>query len=731
MTIARRARVRHPWLDNPRKLLAVLSLVLCAGGSASCGPGDAPGARAGETEGIDDVAEVPQPTTCGIQVAVYPVQGKHNHGYDSTAGDSSQWSCDDAHSNSDFVGGDHLGNDIWATEGTPVVATVSGTLTKVAWSDYSGNKLTIVDDCGWSHFYCHLQDFAPGIGNGDPIEAGEIVGYVGKTGTASNGVVHLHYSIYPDGVYDDGVDPWPHLHAVEQAVCEPGGCAGAAESESCGESELTLDAIAYAEAASTTDVDGDGRADLCGRAAAGWLCRASTGTDWAAHTMPIDGLSDASGWDDVANWSTLRVGDVTGDGRSDVCGRGDAGLRCWPSNGDGFGEPIEGPALSDENSWAHPRYYTTIRLIDFDGDGSDDVCARAADGMLCWRAEGTTFGAAIAGPPWSNANGFDHARYYGTLRTGDIDGDGRGDLCIRASQGIECWLSDGAGFAKRIDGPAWSDASGWSSMHYWSTIRLVDIDGDKRSDICARAANGLSCHRSKGDAFEEAAIVIEAMSDANGWKNNDNYATLRFADLDGDGASDVCARANARVFCWLWAGSGFGATIEGPTLADDTGWGAAEYYRTIQLADISGDGRADLCARGSGFVYCYEFDGKAFGPETALADFTDAGNWDQPAYGATLRIAGPRRCAGADCDPSEPSGGTSGASGSSGLFGPMGDDCSGSCDRGDTDSGCSTAKLPARAASLAPWLVAALACARLRRRRDRSPSARRDHGVAS
>ena len=35
-----------------------------------------------------------------------------------------------------------------------------------------------------------------------------------------NGVVHLHYSIYPNGNYNAGIDPWPHLYAVEWHVCD-------------------------------------------------------------------------------------------------------------------------------------------------------------------------------------------------------------------------------------------------------------------------------------------------------------------------------------------------------------------------------------------------------------------------------------------------------------------------------------------------------------------------------
>jgi hypothetical protein len=162
-------------------------------------------------------------TTGAAKITVFPVRGRHNTGYDSQAGNTSSWNCDRAYSNSDFVAGDHLGIDIWAPLGTPVAATVSGTLVLTGWSDYSGNKVTIKTSTGWYHFFCHLNSIAPGMVNGKTVTAGQIIGYVGKTGTASNGVIHLHYSLYPDGNYDAAINPHSLLYAVEQNVCGTSG----------------------------------------------------------------------------------------------------------------------------------------------------------------------------------------------------------------------------------------------------------------------------------------------------------------------------------------------------------------------------------------------------------------------------------------------------------------------------------------------------------------------------
>src|SRR5690606_17673386 len=164
----------------------------------------------------------------------------------------------------------------------------------------------------------------------------------------------------------------------------------------------------------------DGLADVCARAAAGWLCRPSMGTGFDASGFTIDALSNAAGFDDPSAFSTIRTGDLDGDGRADVCARTSAGVRCWISTGTGYGDAIEGPGLDDPGDWDQPMYYSTIRLADVDGDGKDDLCARGYSSILCWRSTGAGFEEdARVGPAWSTGSGFGDPSRYGTIRVGD------------------------------------------------------------------------------------------------------------------------------------------------------------------------------------------------------------------------------------------------------------------------------------------------------------------------
>ena len=386
------------------------------------------------------------------------------------------------------------------------------------------------------------------------------------------------------------------------------------------------------------DIDGDGIADMCIRGAAGMRCYKGTGEGFGPQ---IDGpsLSDDNGWGNRTNYSTIRMGDVTGDGRTDICARANGGYRCWPSTGDGFSSPIPGPPLTNGNGFAQHRFYSTIRLADVTGDGRDDFCVRTSNDFRCWPSTGDGVGEAIIGPGLADGSGWQHIFHYGTIRMGDVTGDGRADLCARGGGGIRCWPSTGDGFAPSIDGPAWSNASGWDDFQYWSTIRLADIDGDGRADICARSATGYRCHLSTGDGFGPAH-EIPALSDDNGWGRYRFYSTIRIADVTGDGTQDVCARAAAGFRCWLWTGDGFGDSFTTTILADDEGWHDERYFRTIRLADITGNGRADLCARGVGGVRCWPSTGDGFGSSYNGPALTNSAGWDAVRYYSTLRLGG-------------------------------------------------------------------------------------------
>lgn len=582
------------------------------------------------------------------------------------------------------AGTGHQGQDIrpstCANDTHWAVATTDGTITNVgSYSVY----LTAAD--GTRYDYLHMRSVRVAVG--DTVSRGERLGRVSDAFGTSSTTIHLHFNIRQvvAGYGSVYVPPYTSLIPAYESLLGTGGCSPAAEvcngsdddcdgtvddgvtnaCGACGElppevcdgrdndcdgvvdegsvcevDELRLQPAAY-DPGGTTDVDGDGRMDACARGPDGFRCWLASATGFVASDFHVAGFGDAEGFVDPTNYATIRMGDLDGDGLGDVCGRTDAGIDCYRSNGASFEGPIPGPMLDDAGAgFDATSRFSTIRMVDFDGDGDDDLCARTVDDFRCWPASEAGFGAPVTGPSWSDANGFTSPRYYGSIRMGDVTGDGKADVCVRGAVGIVCYLTeDTRYFTTRIVGPAWSDAAGWGQMPYWSTIRLADVDGDGRDDLCGRSTTDLRCHLSIGTGFATDPLVVASLSDSSGWNDHDNYSTLRAADVDGDGGEELCLRANEGIRCYRYGASGFSSFI-GPDLSDAKGWDDPAYYRTLRLGDVSGDGRADLCARGAEGLFCWGSTGLGFGSELTLPTLSDSLGWDDPAYHTTLRVAG-------------------------------------------------------------------------------------------
>jgi hypothetical protein len=115
------------------------------------------------------------------------------------------------------VVGWHHGEDIFAPLGAPVLAVADGTVFSVGWNDLGGNRLWLRDQQGNEFYYAHLSAFSPLAVDGARVRAGDVVGFVGKTGDAETTPPHLHFEIHPVGLlalgYDGVVAPYPYLVA--------------------------------------------------------------------------------------------------------------------------------------------------------------------------------------------------------------------------------------------------------------------------------------------------------------------------------------------------------------------------------------------------------------------------------------------------------------------------------------------------------------------------------------
>ena len=121
-------------------------------------------------------------------------------------------------------GGAHQGNDMMAAKRSPAVAAEAGTVKYWTTSRAAGCMLYLYGESGTVYYYIHLNNdltlkndnrgkcvrgVAYAVKNGQRVQAGQQVGYVGDSGDANGIASHLHFEMHPGG--GRAVSPYPYL----------------------------------------------------------------------------------------------------------------------------------------------------------------------------------------------------------------------------------------------------------------------------------------------------------------------------------------------------------------------------------------------------------------------------------------------------------------------------------------------------------------------------------------
>jgi murein DD-endopeptidase MepM/ murein hydrolase activator NlpD len=98
----------------------------------------------------------------------------------------------------------HTGIDIDGYTGQPIVASKDGVVIMASYYSGYGNTVIVDHGGGISTLYAHMSGFA--VTNGAGVEQGDVVGYVGCTGSCTGD--HLHFEVRVNG---SPVDPMDYL----------------------------------------------------------------------------------------------------------------------------------------------------------------------------------------------------------------------------------------------------------------------------------------------------------------------------------------------------------------------------------------------------------------------------------------------------------------------------------------------------------------------------------------
>jgi hypothetical protein len=270
-------------------------------------------------------------------------------------------------------------------------------------------------------------------------------------------------------------------------------------------------------------------------------------------------------------------------------------------------------------------------VADVDGDGLPDVLAYWNDGVVV----GRNTGAALAPPElWGKDYAWVDGKQAPPLLYGvaDIDGDGKGDTVAFEPFGVRAARSSGFEIEsvamKSFDFGTEPEAGGWYLGEHQR--ELTDVDGDGKVDLVGIREDGVWVALGETSGFRPAKRWLRAFCAEVGWK----WSQPRmFADVDGDGLPDLVGFSSLGVMVSLSEGMRFAPPRLWVRAFGDSsaagGWNASQHHRT--LADVDGDGRADVVGFGTSGVYVSLSRGLGFAePELWLGDlgYTQAGFLD-------------------------------------------------------------------------------------------------------
>ncbi len=371
---------------------------------------------------------------------------------------------------------------------------------------------------------------------------------------------------------------------------------------------------------------------------------------------------------DHFGWSIVSLGDTDGDGVTDVMvgTAGDDSVHIlFMNNGGTVKGSIEIPSqavvsfnlVSDQFGWS------TSAIGDLDGDGVTDIASgapeRSIEGVntgslyiLFMNADGTMRETAeINGGNTSGLSLVSNDRFGESVEgLGDLDGDGVTDIVVGAPGNAFSPVDTGNAYVLFMNangtvkqaitingstpnGPALDPNNRFGE----SVANLGDLDGDGTIDIAVGGSGNFLSNTDTGDVFilfmNSDATVNKTMAINDQTPNGpaltggDRFgnAVVNLGDLDGDGVTDIAAGAPGNAFTSVDTGSAYimlmnsdgtvkgtsvinGQLPNGPVLGGGNHFGAS----LANLGDLDGNGTTDIAvgapsraAGGAGMGYMY------------------------------------------------------------------------------------------------------------------------------
>ncbi len=308
-------------------------------------------------------------------------------------------------------------------------------------------------------------------------------------------------------------------------------------------------------------------ADIVGFGDGGvWVALSQGDGTFSTATLAIPNFGLNQGWQ--VGLHVRLLGDVNGDGFSDIVGFGDDGV--WTALSTGITAEAARfvlPNFGVKQGWTvanHPRL-----LADLTGDKRTDIVGFGNDGI--WTAlsngDGSFQAARFVIADFGYNQGWRTDVHERLLA--DLTGDGRADFIGFGNDGVWTALSQGGGNLA----PAKMVVADFCASKGWKTTQhprfVVDLTGNKHADLIGFGNDGVWTALGNGDGtFAAPTFVLQQFGVNQGWSVTNHPRFL--ADTTGNGLPDIVGFGDAGV--WVALNKGNGAFAEARVVLPDFGY---------------------------------------------------------------------------------------------------------------------------------------------------------------
>lgn len=317
-------------------------------------------------------------------------------------------------------------------------------------------------------------------------------------------------------------------------------------------------------------------------------------------TAPVAVLTNwytpAAGW--TATDTPRALGDVNGDGKVDIVGFASDGV--YLSLGAGNSFPAGSKVLANFGSNTYGWTSDTPRALgDVNGDGKADIVGFYRDGVLVSFSTGTGF----QDPVFTIANfGSDVGGWTQSQPRlmGDVNGDGKADIIGFHDDGVLVAFSTGTSFQAPITAVAsyGRNVGGWTQEN---PRTVGDVNGDGKVDIVGFGQDGVYVSFSNGTGFQTPVFTIASYAvNAGNWSATSHPRQV--ADVTGDGKADIVGFGQDGIYIALSTGTGFAHPVRSRNAYTVTGGNWTSNHLRL-LGNVDSDGRADIVGFGESAVF--------------------------------------------------------------------------------------------------------------------------------